>query len=266
MVRFSRDAALVFLCWFVAVALPVFGKEPATNGARKVVATATATARLQPDTARISFAITSVEVTEKSVREANEKQIKKMKEALGALKLNKVDVKTRVLLSSVDNLLSAQPNAAGARTVERKRARSIFYVTVREKDPEKLRDAVGKLAEAAASHGGKAVDTDETPLRRLRRGIGGFGGRNDAELVPGPTIEWLVSKGSTARRDAVRRAVSDALADAQAAVGNAKLRVTETTVTVTQDQPLANRVRIISVVEDTTLVKIAVQVQITCTY
>jgi uncharacterized protein YggE len=248
--------------------LPAFGKEPATNGARKVVATATATVQIKPDAARISFSITSTEVTEKSVRDAIEKKIKKMKEALAAVKLNKADVKVRVLLSSVDNLLSAQPNAAGVRTVERKRARSIFYVTVRERDPEKLREAVGKLAEAAATHGGKAVDSEDTPFGPRRRRPGGFGGPNDPEVAPGPTIEWLASGSSTARRDAIRRAASDALADAQAAVGDAKLRVVETSVSVSasQEKPLRNRVIYLSGGEETNPIQITVQVQITCSY
>jgi uncharacterized protein YggE len=264
MVRSARDAALVLLCWFMVGALPAFGKEPAANGARKVVATATATVQIKPDAARISFSVTSTEVTEKSVRDAIEKKIKKMKEALAAVKLNKADVKVRVLLTSVDNLLSAQPNAAGVRTVERKRARSIFYVTVREKDPEKLREAVGKLAEAAATHGGKAADTEDTPFARRRRGA--FGGPNEPEVAPGPTIEWLASGSSTARRDAIRRAASDALADAQAAVGDAKLRVVETSVSAYQEKPLRNRVIYLSGGEETNPIQITVQVQITCSY
>ena len=266
MVRSSRDAVVVLLCWVVVGALPALGKEPVANGARKVVATATATVQIKPDAARISFSVTSTEVTEKSVREAIEKKIKKMKEALAAVKLNKSDVNVRVLLSSVDNLLSAQPNAAGVRTVERKRARSIFYVTVREKDPEKLREAVGKLAEAAATHGGKAVDTEDTPFAPRRRRLG-FGGPNEPEVAPGPTIEWLASGSSTARRDAIRRAARDALADAQAAVGDAKLRVVETSVSAaSQEKPLRNRVIYLSGGEETNPIQITVQVQVTCSY
>jgi uncharacterized protein YggE len=267
MIQAARNAALVILCWLVVGVVPGRGAESAKNKARKVTATATATAHVKPDSARISFAVTTDETTAKSAREAHDKQVKKIKEALAALPLKKMAIEVEVVPSPLATLLSAQPNPGGVRAPQGKRARSIFYVTVREKDLGKLRGAVVKLAEVAADNGGKPVKADDfLPVRRIRR-LGGLGGADEQEAAPAPTIEWLAAEGGAARREAVRRAVRDALADAQAAVGEAKLQVVEIDVLAGKERAQrVIRLRDTSDDAESSLILIQVEVRVTCSY
>jgi uncharacterized protein YggE len=266
MIQSVREAALVGLCWLAIGILPGFGEESAKNKVRKVTATATATAHVKPDSARISFIVTTDETTPKGAREAHDKQIKKIKEALAAVPLKKVEVEVEVVPSPMTTLLAAQPNAAGVRTPQGKRARSIIYVTVREKDAAKLRGAVVSLAEVAADNGGKPVKADDfPPFRRVRR-LGGLGGGDEPETVHTLAIEWLAGAGGAARRDAVRRAVREAMADAQAAVGEAKLHVLEIDVSASKDRVQTFRVRDTSDDAESSLIPIRVDVRVTCSY
>jgi uncharacterized protein YggE len=117
-----------FLCCFALADVPGRGKEPA----KKVVTTGAATVLLKPDAARVTFAITTTEEPTKSAREANEKQVKKVKEALAALPRDKVDVAVHVLPSSFTNIVSGESKQRATAEVVAKRARSTFHVTVRD--------------------------------------------------------------------------------------------------------------------------------------
>ena len=127
--------------------------------------------------------------------------------------------------------------------VQSKRAQSIFQVTLKDKDLDKLRKAAGKIAETAADNGGTSVDADTNPVQgfRIRRGgrfgPGGPGGGivDEPDPIAGPTTEWLATSPAEARREAIRRAVMEAPADAEAATGSTKLTVVEISVTGADD-------------------------------
>src|SRR5206468_12880440 len=89
-------------------------------------------------------------------------------------------------------------------------------------DPEKLRILVTKLADTAAENGAAALDSDDFAVFRPRRL-----GPAMMDSRSGPKIDWLAEEISAARRQAIKKAVSDAQASAQAAVGHAKLEVVE---------------------------------------
>jgi uncharacterized protein YggE len=265
MIQSAREAAAVLLLLTIGL-LPALGEDAAKNKGRKVTAAATATAHVQPDSARITFAVTTDEMNAKSARDEHDKQVKKVKEALAAVALKKKEVVVEVVPSPLVTLLSNQPNAGGVRAPQGKRARSTFHVTVREKDAAKLRGLVVKLAEAAADNGGKPLNADDFPLIRRGGRLARLGGGNDPEALPAPAIEWLAATGGAARRDAVRRAVREALADAQAAVGEAKLQVLEIHISASREKVQRLTFRAVSDDEDSTLIPIHVNVQVTCSY
>jgi uncharacterized protein YggE len=261
----TRDIAFIFLAWLIFMAVPATGEEAAKGAGRKVTASASATLMVKPDSARLTFAVATTDMNGKSAREENEKKIKKVKEALAALGFKKTEVEVHVLPSSLNTLITpARPNAPGGRALQGKRARSTFYVTVRQKDLEKLREAVGKLAETATDNGATGVDTDDIRSVVIRRGF--RAGMDDPEALGSPAIEWLVADTAAARREAIKQAVADAMADAQAAVGNAKLKVVEINVSASRDQRTRVTYRQLTGETESGLIPIRVEVQVTCSY
>jgi uncharacterized protein YggE len=264
----GRIIAGLLCCWLVLGAAIAPGQDSATKSdVRKVVATATATAYVKPDGARLTFVVTTVEGTDKSAREANEKQVKKVKDALAALPLGKLDVETNVLPTSISNLANTPQTAAAARTLFAKRARSVFEVTVNEKDADKLQDAVRRLSEAATDSGATGLDDDER-VPRIRLPRGGFGGaavEEPPEPVAGPAIEWVTSGGKEARRQAIKQATKDAMDDAQAAAGDVTLKVLEIHVNTTDE--MRQLISLRGMASQTSgRIPIRVSVTVTCTY
>jgi uncharacterized protein YggE len=269
----ARAFAVVLVVDLAFAAAPARGDEPAKPEGRKVIASAAATAYVKPDSARLTFVVSTTEAGDKSAREANEKHLKTLKDALAALDLGKVEVEVNVLPTSVSTLMGTPQNPGGPRPVQGKKAQSVVQVTVRDKDLDKLRKAVGKLAETALENGGVAPDNDSNiglPRGfRVRRG-GGFGPGgpidDDPEPIAGPSIEWLASSPAEARREAIKRATKDALADAEAAAGGAKLNVVEITVGGSDDTPVRRYSRGDLTTTDAALIPIRVEVRVTCSY
>ena len=100
--------------------------------------------------------------------------------------------------------------------------------------------------------------------------IGGGNQEEESETVHGPTVQWTASNIKEVRRDAIRRAVKDAMADAEAAVGSNKLTVTQIEVSG-QDRSVdgPNYSRWMagdSEPPPTSTVRVHVEVRVTCTY
>jgi uncharacterized protein YggE len=268
----ARATVAVFVGWLLLTVAPALGDEPAKGEGRKVIASATATAYVKPDSARLTFVVTTTEAGDKSAREANEKHLKTLKDALAALDLGNTEVEVSALPTTVTTLMGTPQNPGGPRPVQGKKAQSVVQVTVRDKDLDKLRKAVGKLAETALENGGLSPDADLNYPRgfRIRRGGAPFGPGgpvdDDPEPVPGPSIEWLATSPGEARREAIRRATKDALADAEAAAGGAKLNVLEINVGGSDDVPMRYRVRGDVTTSDAALIPIRVEVRVTCSY
>ncbi|MFL5329267.1 MAG: SIMPL domain-containing protein [Gemmataceae bacterium] len=234
----------------------------------RVVATSTAFSYVKADTARITFTVTANEPIDRSAREANENQVKKIRDALTALPLNKVEMDVQVVPAAMGVMVTGQANLGGP-SVQSRKAQSLFQVTVRDTDFEKLREAVSRIAESACENGGRApAETDSSPTRswRLPRMVGG-GAEEEPEAVAGPSIEWLANATEAPRRDAIRRAVKEATADAEAAAGSNKLTVVEVMV---NSENAAEHYTWMSTNTTPTpkagLVRVAVQVRVTCTY
>src|SRR5215472_4155467 len=192
-----------------AVVLAAGGDEATQNPGRKIVVSASATVYVKPDMARLTFAITS-EAPGK-VRAAHDKEVQTVKDSLAALSFRNVDV--QVVPLSLDSVIpgaggpvagagfagggggfggggwgggrgglpAAQARAGGVGGIEGKKVKSVFFVTVREADPDKLKKMASTLADAALEHGGAAEPSSEDRLfgRPIRRA-------GEPETVRGP--------------------------------------------------------------------------------
>jgi uncharacterized protein YggE len=255
----NRIRTSVILCFHLAAA-PLLAAEPAAGGGREIVAYATATTYVDPDGARLTFFVTAAESAEKSARDAGEKQVKKIQDVLASLPLEDVKVEVKVSPASVSgSAVPADPPAH--RTLTAKRVRHVFQVTVRERNLTKLRNAVVRLAEAAIENGGSGPATD-TPLRTFR--VARPAAVREEEPVPGPTIEWLISDVAKARRDAIRQATREAIADAEAAAADGKVTVQKVEVNTRDERMIALRERAELTATGVIHIPIRVQVTVTC--
>lgn len=277
--RATQSLAVILCGWPLLGVVPAMGQQATKPEGRKVMATCTATTQVKPDAARVTFVITTTEPADKTVREAHEKHVKAVKDALASLALDKVETEIHILPTAFTTLVVPPQNPGAPPTVQSKRAQSVFQVGLRDKDLDKLRKAAGKIAETAMDNGGTAVDADlnppARPFRIMRRAPGGLGGgpglpgaiADDPDPIAGPTIEWLATNPAEARREAVRRAVQDAQADAEAASGSTKLTVVEINVReLNEQQSVRYRVRGDPSGADSALIPLRIEVRVTYSY
>jgi uncharacterized protein YggE len=243
---------------FMAAMPPVAAAEPATTAGRKVVVNASATVYAKPDAARLVFTITTEAPVK--IQEEHAKRVKTVKDILAGQLSRNVDI--QAVPVSVNTITGAQ--AAGLPAGRNKEARTVFFVTVRDNDPDKLRELVTKLMVVAEENGGTAVAADDS-FPRLPRGFPGMGA--GPETIHGPRVEWLAEHTADRRQEAIKKAVADGLVSAQAAVGDAKLSVTEIEIMEFTERNLiyASRFRDTGV-PDSPVIPISVTVKVTYSY
>lgn len=257
----TRVSRLAVLCTLLGAAAPSPGQEPAKAEGRRIVAHATATSYVEPDGARLTFLLTTAEVADKSARDLSEKQIKKLQDVLAALPLDSAKVDVKFSPYSVSAMATpADPPAV--RTVGSKRVQHLFQVTVRERNLTKLRNAVVRIGEAVLENGGSGL-VAESPFRTAIRFPRAAAAREE-EPVPGPSIEWLVSDPAKARRDAIRQATREAIADAEAAAADGKVTVVEVDVSTREDTSVSFRNVVDLTGSGNIQIPIRVQVSVTC--
>ncbi len=138
-------------------------------------------------------------------------------------------------------------------------------MTIREKNEDSLRDIVTKLADVASENGGTAPQVSGGVILSYP----GIGTTHNA-----PKIEWSSENAGEARWEAIKKAVDEALANAQAAVGDAKISVVEIHVltgndfTFLTDQPSYGLISpyTYGVSSESNPSPITVRVQVTCSY
>jgi uncharacterized protein YggE len=247
----------------LAIALgPAGAAEPAKAAGKKITVTGSATVTLKPDAARLVFGVTTTMPDVKGARAENEKHVKRVLESLSALAFKDVDIQT--VPGSVNSMQMNDPAAAAGPAVS-KQVQTVITLTVREKDPDKLRGMAVRLSDTVVENGGAAVGSDDYspfPGRLARMG------RVMPEVNQGPPIEWLTQEMGDIRRDVIKKAVRDAQANAQAALPEAKLEVAEVTVTIGEYATLRQRVRgnPYGYVPDSGPNSLTVEVQVTFTY
>jgi hypothetical protein len=84
------------------------------------------------------------------------------------------------------------------------------------------------------------------------------------ESRSGPKIDWLAEEISAARRQAIKKAVSDAQASAQAAVGDGKLEVVE--IRILTDAESRRSLRANTTTSTDVTIPVRVEVEVTYSY
>ena len=260
----ARSFTLGVLLLFTAVDV-MRAQDPIKVEPRKIIATANATAFVVPDAARLTFSVSTTEGTDKSIGDANASHVKRIKDGITALKLDQSLIEMHVLPSTISTIVTSPQNPMAIKVPQSKKAQSIFQVLIRDRNLEKLRSAVARVAETAADLGATGLEPDSVARTlRLPRPLGIP--MDETETVVGPNIEWLALSGAEARRTAVRNAYKEALADAQTIADQAKLTITEVTVTP-EDTPLFRlRLRTEPVGPENAIIPVKVQVRVVCTY
>jgi uncharacterized protein YggE len=235
---------------------------------RKIAATSTATVFASPDSARIAFTFGSTEDIGKSAFESNESKIGRFRAALATQPMLPASMDVQVRAFNVRAYFVPDPNRLGDRMLKGKRAETTVHITIQDADSNYLRESVGRVIELAAESGATAVEGDEASRQvaasqRLAMRASGFAEPESATVT---TIEWLCLNDAEARQQAVKRAVADAMADAQSAVGDAKLDVSEIEVISLEDEP--HRMVLRGVPPNVQAGKIAIRarVKIMCVY
>jgi uncharacterized protein YggE len=199
-------------------------EEPVRPAVKKITVTGTATVAVKPDAARLTFGVLTTMPDVKGARTENDKQVKKVLASLATVGGPGVEV--QAVPGSVTSVSTTDP-AGPAGPVVTRQVQTSITVLVREKNVEKLREMVIELADTATSNGATGSVVDD--------GLGfprGRVGRAVMETSQGPQIEWLTQNVGEARREAIKKAVADARANALAAVPDAKLELVEVNVTV----------------------------------
>jgi uncharacterized protein YggE len=170
------------------VAAPLEGKkEPNT-----LRTTGTATVRIKPDTARVFFGVQTQDPTVSKARTENNRRVRKIMEALSALKIS--DLKTKTSDVQVD-ILYGRADGGQLPPITGYRVSTTFTVLVTDDDPAKLGGQASRVLDAALESGANSVQQ----------------------------VVFLSKNGMTdARRKALTQAVEDALANARALAAGAK--------------------------------------------
>jgi uncharacterized protein YggE len=151
-----------------------------------------ATVRVKPDAARVFFGIQTSAATINEARAQNNGRIRKVMEALTALKIP--DLKSKTSDVQVD-ILYGRADGTQLPPILGYRVSNTFTVLVQDEDPTKLAVLAGRVLDAALDSGANSVQQ----------------------------ITFLSKEGMTqARRKALTKAVEDALANASALAAGAK--------------------------------------------
>jgi uncharacterized protein YggE len=259
--NFLRTRSALVLLTLLAFGAPLCGQSA------KVVVSSNATVYVKPTAARITFSLTAQSQGQPQARATNDEQVAQMKKAVADLSLPSVQLKVVPVAINTVVVTEGQRLVAGAGFIppqpplETKQAQTLFVVTVRDKDVDGLHEKVRKLADAAVSNGAFAPDdTNSQRPRPLALGT-------TTETLHGPKIEWLVDDASTAREQAVKRAVKEVTETARAAVvDTAKLQVVEIVITTQEESPTVRPFRPDLPVLQPGSVAITVQVKVTFAY
>lgn len=164
---------------------------------RTIHTSGAATLKVKPDSARVFFGVQSVAPTIKEAREDNNHRVKAVMDALIALQIPDLKAKTtnvRVDLLQVDHNRTELPRLIGYRIT------NTFSVLVKNGDPDKLAAQASKVLDTALEKGANEVQQ----------------------------IVFFKEDDQEIRRQALTKAVGDALANAKALAQGGNVQVHET--------------------------------------
>jgi uncharacterized protein YggE len=168
-------------------------KEP-----RTIQTAGTATVKVKPDSARVFFGVQTLARTVKAAREENSQKVQKFMEAVLALKVPDLKMKTTNL--NVEVVQSHSADAARLPEIVGYRVTNTFSVLVKDQDAVRLGANASRVLDAALENGANVVEQ----------------------------IVFFKEDEANIRRDALARAVEEALANARALASGAHVRVLDT--------------------------------------
>jgi uncharacterized protein YggE len=274
----KRSLALSFISILCAVPAAI-GQEPAP---RTITATGSATVRFQADAVRILFRVSSTEPAADDARQANQKAVKLANEKLSELKIKdlKVSYGPATLSQQIERVGRAGLGGPGgpgggrpapkgqAMTVETVRSFNSIQVgtlVLREKDKERMADAIAKIEKAMTDSGVVSPNTaleDDFSTRVLPSGL---------------TVGMFRTDDSEFREEALTKAVQTALRKANAMAKGAGVQIKETVsiveneITAPESGPRAGQGRSSAATIPTTSptpgeLEITVRVTVKCSY
>jgi uncharacterized protein YggE len=167
-------------------------KEP-----RRLSTSGTATVRVKPDSARVFFGVQTLAPTIKQAREESSQKVKKVLDALTALQIPDLKMKTSNV--SVELVQRAHeegklPEVVGYRVT------NSFTALIKGNDPQKLGLTAGRVLDTALENGANQVQQ----------------------------VVIFKQDDTEAKREALTKAVADAAANARALANGANARITDT--------------------------------------
>jgi uncharacterized protein YggE len=189
---------------FLAACLLVRGQPGARPAAetrkepRTIHTAGTATVKIKPDSARVFFGVQTLTPAVKAAREQNSQKVQKFLEAVLALKIPDLKMKTTNL--NVEVVQSQQTDAARLPEIVGYRVTNTFSVLVKDRDAVRLGANASRVLDAALENGANLVQQ----------------------------IVFFKEDEAAIRRDALAKAVEEALANARAIASGARVQVLDT--------------------------------------
>lgn len=213
---------------------------------RRIDASGTATIAVKPDAARVFFAVQSIAPAIRAAREDNQSKVQKVIEALRALKIPDLKMKT----SDVNvELLHSRHNEDRLPQIIGFRITTSFTVLVSADDPDKLSAAAGRVLDTGLENGVNIMQQ----------------------------IVFLKQDTTAVQQQALSKAVENALANARALAAGAGVKIQETITVNGQPQiswggrqDFGNTVQVAVPAAESSIIvgdlKITCNASVTCTY
>lgn len=202
--RETLSLGLAFVAGLAAVSLwrgpSARAQSPAAPDSRPerhiITTSGTATVTTTPDSGRVYFGLKTIASSVKAAREQNDEKVHRVRAALLGLKIPSLKMKS---VNLEIEPLQKEPNRSGLPTIVGYQVLQTFTALVTNSDPEKLSADAAQVLDTVLSNGSNVIEK----------------------------IHFFREDPSDARREALRRAVEDAVANARAMATGAKANVTD---------------------------------------
>lgn len=192
---------LLAIVLVAVIAVQIQAYQPGVPGEKKeprtINTSGSATVRVKPDSARVFFGVQTLDATIKEARTQNAAKVKKVMDAVQALRIPNLKMKTSdVSVELVQSHVSSDklPQVLGYRVT------NSFTVLVNDKEVEKLNANAGKVLDTALENGANIIQH----------------------------IAFFKQDNIEAKREALAKAVQEAEANAKAIAGGARVTIKDT--------------------------------------
>jgi uncharacterized protein YggE len=222
----GRSKTLLLLCAAAGFAVADSRAQPpaAKDNGRTIRTSGVGQVKYAPDGFRVQFFVLTKTPAIKQTRDENEKHAQKLREALAGLGI--AGMKISSASENLHPVTSLDRNAPTPDPITVAfQVRQSFTVVVRNSDVQKLRQQGKQVLDVIVENGGLGTATASSPLDEL--GFIGGRGAMSTRAGGGPRLEFFREDVAEIRKEALRKALQDATATAQALAGDAKIEVLE---------------------------------------